>query len=219
MIHRITRASVRSAISLAIVTFVSSTGVAVANAADAPADNEATFQEFVEGMGVDSASATVLTAKFDELPAAEQERLADVIETDPLSVLDFQDDGAAPTIAPAGGGLSVQAYATASKYTATYPVNATLFGITTGTFNLRYTFEATSNAVTRNLECTGWFTGTAGVWTVDSRSSQYISSGVGTCTVTHKMSLLYKGSSFTANKQQQLNYRGTTLVSGGLKNI
>ena len=116
-------------------------------------------------------------------------------------------------------GLKIRTVASNPRYTATYPVNASLFGITTGTFNMRYVFEATSTNVTRNLECTGWFTGAAGVWSITTSQSNFLSGGTGVCTVNYRMSLAFKGSFFSANKQQQLQYKGTRLTSAILKNI
>ena len=248
--NRLTKLASASGIALGMIL---GTGITAANAEEAPDSAEAVFNEFVDALKVDAKTDAALTEQFDDLPPAEQERVADAIEENPLSVMEF--DAGAPTLTSGTGttpqsalahsitssiktaahhniattkraserngasGLHIQTAAAAPPYTATYPVNASLFGITTGTFNMRYVFEATSTNVTRNLECTGWFTGAAGVWSVSTNQSNYVSGGQGACTVKYNMSLGFKGSFFSANKQQQLVYKGTTLSSASLKNI
>jgi len=203
-------------------------------------------------LNVSDATDAALTERFDDLSPAEKESVADAIEEDPLSVMEF--DAGEPSLASGTGapaepalarnvatsiktaahhtvagtkrasarvasGVHIQTVASNPRYTATYPVNASLFGITTGTFNMRYAFEATSTNVTRNLECTGWFTGAAGVWSISTSQSNYVSGGTGVCTVNYRMSLAFKGSFFSANKQQQLQYKGTRLTSASVRNI
>lgn len=247
---RLTKAASASSIALALVL---GTGITAANAEEASDSAEAVFSALVDALKVDAKTDAALTERFDDLPPAEQERIADAIEENPLSVMEFDAD--APTLTSGTGitaqpalardvansiktvsrhsvltteqasarsaaiGLHIQAAASNPRYTATYPVNASLFGITTGTFNVRYVFEATSTNVTRNLECTGWFTGAAGVWNISTSQSNYVSGGQGVCTVTYRMSLAFKGSFFSANKQQQLIYKGTRLTSATLRNI
>jgi hypothetical protein len=246
---RLAKVTATSGIGLSLVL---GTGIAAANAEETADSAEAVFDEFVEALGVDDATDVALTRKFDRLPDAEQERIADAIGENPLSVLTITvgeptlESGTArtaeaavarsntpavkraargtpssanPTIRNVASGLHIETVASNPRYTATYPVNATLFGITTGTFNMRYVFEATSTNITRNLECTGWFTGLAGVWNIGTSQSNYISGGTGVCTVSYRMSLAYKGSFFTADKQQQLQYKGTRLTSASMKNI
>lgn len=199
---------------MAAMALCSLGGVSAAEAVG-PVSNDEAFQSFVSDLKVDGETRAALTERFGELTESMQHRFLDAVASDPLSVMEFEE-ASAPTLNVAGG---IQARAASSRYTATYPVNASMFGITTGTFNLRYVFEATSSAVTRNLECTGWFTGAGGVWSINSTASQYVSGGTGTCSVTHRMSFLYKGSAWSANKHHQLSYRGTTLTSGWLKNV
>lgn len=228
------------------------TGISAASADEASDSPETVFSEFVDALDLSDAKEAALTERFDRLTEAEQERVADAIEEDPLSVMKF--DAGEPTLAPGtetlavpalgsnvaasiktaahhklagakrasarvASGVHIQTVASNPRYTATYPVNASLFGITTGTFNMRYVFEATSTNVTRNLECTGWFTGVAGVWNISTSQSNYVSGGTGVCTVNYRMSLAFKGSFFSANKQQQLQYKGTRLTSASLRNI
>ncbi|MFF9562857.1 hypothetical protein ACF1AJ_05875 [Leifsonia sp. NPDC014704] len=229
------------------------TGITAANADEAPDSAEAVFSDFVDALNVSDATDAALNQKFDQLPAAEQERVADVIEEDPLSLMQFSTG--APTLTsgsetvaePAlarkvassittaahhsvstsrralarsvASGLHIHTAVSSPRYTATYPVNASLFGITTGTFNMRYVFEATSTNVTRNLECSGWFTGAAGVWNISTSQSNYLSGGSGSCTVRYNMALAFKGSFFSTNKQQQLIYKGTRLTSASVKNV
>lgn len=188
-------------------------GISAAQA-DVPNSNETAFSEFVVGMKVDDSAEAALTAKFEHLSTTEQNAFMSAVEEDPLSVLEFAE-AAEPTLTMDPRS----ARAAASRYTATYPVNVNLWGITTGTFTLRYGFEATSSAVTRNLECTGWFSGFGGPWSINQTSSSYVSGAVGTCKVYHRLSFLYQGSSWQANKEQGLSYRGTVLQSGWLKNI
>lgn len=104
-------------------------------------------------------------------------------------------------------------------YTATYPVAIQVLGISTGTYNLRYVFQATSISTAKNLECTGWFSGFAGFWNVSTSTSSYISGSTGTCRATHRMSDVYQGSFVTANKEQLLSYAGTYRVNAYVKNI
>jgi hypothetical protein len=205
--------AVRFIVGAAAAALCSVGGISAANA-ETPDSNDAAFKSFVADMKVDASTQAALTEKFDELSEDTQEQFLDAVAADPVSVLEFEEVSE-PTLvaAPTLGRAS------ASRYTATYPVNATLLGIATGTFNLRYVFEATPSAVTRNLECTCWFTGSAGVWSINSTSSQYVSGGTGNCTIVHRMSFLSKGSGLSANKQYQLSYRGTSLVSGWLKNV
>ncbi|MGH1548317.1 hypothetical protein ACRAWB_03700 [Leifsonia poae] len=247
--NRLAKVTATSGIALSLVL---GSGVVAANADEAPGSAEAVFDEFVDALGVSATTDAALTQRFDRLSDAEQERLVDAIEEDPLSVLTITageptlTSGTATTAEPAvarnsaptakrvsrsalasaktaavrvAGGLHVQTVASNPRYTATYPVNASLFGITTGTFTMRYVFEATSTAVSRNLECTGWFTGAAGVWSISTSQSNYVSGGLGSCTVNYRMSFAFKGSFFSANKQQQLQYKGTRLASASLKNI
>lgn len=209
------RNAARLLVGIAAVALCSLSGVSAANA-EKPVANEAAFEALVSGMKVDDTTHDALTERFDELTTSEQAHFLDAAAADPLSVLDF-DDSAEPSIVSVSEGG--RARAASSRYTATYPVNASMFGITTGTFNLRYVFEATPTAVTRNLECTGWFSGAGGVWSVNSTTSHYVSSGSGTCSVMHRMSFLYQGSAWSANKQHQVTYKGINLVSGWLKNV
>lgn len=248
--NRLAKVATASGLALCMVL---GTGITAADADEASDSPEAVFSEFVDALNVSDATDAALTQRFDQLPSAEQERVADAIEEDPLSVMEF--DAGEPrlisgtetlaepalarniatsvkaaahhTVANAkrasarnvASGLHIRTVASNPRYTATYPVNASLFGITTGTFNMRYVFEATSTAVTRNLECAGWFTGAAGIWNISTSQSNYISGGTGVCTVNYRMSLAFKGSFFSANKQQQLQYKGTRLTSASLKNI
>lgn len=248
--NRLAKVASASGIALGLIL---GTGITAANAEEAPVSPEAVFSDFVDTLKVDAKTDAALTERFDDLSPAEQERVADAIEENPLSVMEF--DAGAPTLTSGPGtsaqpalarniassintaayhnvantkrasarnaasGLHIKTAAAAPRYTATYPVNASLFGITTGTFNMRYVFEATSTNVTRNLECTGWFTGAAGVWNISTSQSNYVSGGQGACTVKYNMSLAFKGSFFSANKQQQLVYKGTRLTSASLKNI
>jgi len=248
--NRLTKVASASGMALGLVL---GTGITAANAEESPDSAQAVFNEFVDALKVDARTDAALTEQFDDLPQAEQERVADAIEENPLSVMEF--DAGAPTLTSGTGttaqpalahniaspiktpadhhiattkrasarnaanGLHIQTAAAAPRYTATYPVNASLFGITTGTFNMRYVFEATSTNVTRNLECTGWFTGAAGVWNIGTSQSNYVSGGQGACTVKYNVSLAFKGSFLSANKQQQLVYKGTRLTSSSLKNI
>ncbi|TDP99435.1 MULTISPECIES: hypothetical protein [unclassified Leifsonia] len=225
--NRLTKMATASGVALGLIL---GTGITAAHAEEAPDSAEAVFEEFLDTLKVDAKTDAALTERFDDLPPAEQKRVADAIEEDPLSVMVF--DAGAPTLTSGTGtsaqpalarnsarGLHIRTSAAAPRYTATYPVNASLFGITTGTFTMRYVFEATSTNVTRNLECTGWFTGAAGVWNIGTSQSNYVSGGQGACTVKYTMSLAFKGSFFTANKQQQLVYKGTRLTSTSLKNI
>lgn len=208
-------ATARTLVGAAVMAVCSVGGVSAAHA-EAPVSNDAAFESFVSQMKVDEGTRAALTEKFDELEQAEQSEFLAAAAADPLSVLEFED-ATAPTLSAEPTGA--KARAASSRFTATYPVNASMFGITTGTFTLRYVFEATSSAVTRNLECTGWFSGAAGVWSINSTSSHYVSGGTGTCSIIHRMSFLYKGSAWAANKQHQLSYRGTSLISGWLKNV
>lgn len=248
--NRVVRVTAAGGIALGLVL---GAGVTAANADEAPDSAEIVFDEFVEALKVDETTDAALAQKFDRLPDAEQERLADAIEENPLSVLTFTAGeptltsvtataaepalapknatsakratrsivtaAAEPTVRNVASGLHIRTVASNPRYTATYPVNASLFGIATGTFTMRYVFEATSIAVTRNLECTGWFTGAAGIWNIGTSQSNYISGGTGVCTINYRMSLAFKGSFFSANKQQQLQYKGTRLTSATLKNI
>ncbi|MCI0157631.1 hypothetical protein KNO15_13095 [Leifsonia shinshuensis] len=206
--------TLRATIGITALLICSAGGVPAATAGE-PVSNDVAFQSFVSELKVDEGTRAALAEKFNELSETKQRSFLDEAAADPLSVMEFED-ASEPTLSAAGG---IQSRAAASRYTATYPVNANMFGITTGTFNLRYVFEATPSAVTRNLECTGWFSGVGGVWSINSTSSQYISGGIGTCSVTHRMSFLYKGSAWSANKHHQLSYRGTTLTNGWLKNV
>lgn len=209
------RNAARFLIGTAAVALCSLGGVPAANA-ETPVASDTAFEALVSGMKVDDTTHDALIERFDDLTASEQARFLHAAATDPLSVLEF-DEGAEPSIASdTEGGRS---RAASSRYTATYPVNASMFGITTGTFNLRYVFEATPTTVTRNLECTGWFSGAGGVWSVNSTANHYVSGGSGTCSVMHRMSFLYQGSAWSANKQHQVTYRGINLVSGWLKNV
>ncbi|NUU08341.1 hypothetical protein [Leifsonia sp. C5G2] len=225
--NRLTKMASASGVAVGLIL---GSGITAANAEEAPRSAEAAFSELVDALKVDAKTDAALTERFEDLPSAEQERIADAIEENPLSVMEFHAGG--PTLTSETGtspqsalartaatGLHIQAAASNPRYTATYPVNASLFGITTGTFNMRYVFEATSTNVTRNLECTGWFTGAAGVWNISTSQSNYVSGGQGACTVTYRMSLAFKGSFFSANKQQQLVYKGTRLTSATLRNI
>jgi hypothetical protein len=248
--NRLTKVASASGIALGLVL---GTGITAANADEAPDSAEAVFSDFVDALNVSDTTDAALNQKFDQLPAAEQERVADTIEEDPLSLMQFSTGApiltsstgtaAEPALARniassiktashhsvpngerasarnAASGLHIQTVATNPRYTATYLVNASLFGITTGTFNMRYVFEATSTNVTRNLECTGWFTGAAGIWNISTSQSNYVSGGSGACTVRYNMALAFKGSFFSANKQQQLIYTGTRLTSATLKNV
>lgn len=198
------------------VAFCSLGSVSAANA-EAPAPNAPSFESYISDMKVDDSTQDALTEKFDELSGTEQTQFLEALKDDPLSVLEFEDATDPVLVATSSDGGRDRA--AASRYTATYPVTVSMFGITTGTFNLRYVFEATTSAVTRNLECTGWFSGAAGVWSINSTTSQYVSGGSGTCSVLHRMSFLYKGSAWSANKQHQVTYRGVNLVSGWLKNV
>jgi hypothetical protein len=198
----------------ALVALALTAGAAPAHAE--PTDDGERFGSFVASMGVDAATSAALDERFDALSDGEQERFLAATEADPSAVLQF-DDAQEPTIVAAP--TSPMTRASGSRYTATYPVRVSVLGIDTGTFNLRYVFEATSTAVTRNLECTGWFSGTAGFWSINQTTSNYISASTGTCKVIHRMSAFYKGSAWSANKEQAVSYRGTSLVSGYLKNI
>ena len=247
--NRLAKVTATSGIALSLVR---GGGVAAASAEEAPDSAEAVFNEFVEALGVSNATDAALTKKFDRLSDAEQERIAEAIEENPLSVLAITAGepaltsdaptsatpapaqknastikraartavaSAKPPVARIASGLNIQTVASNPRYTATYPVNASLFGITTGTFNMRFGFEATSTNVTRDLECTGWFTGAAGVWNIGTSQSNYVSGGTGVCTVNYRMSLAFKGSFFSANKQQQLQYKGIRNTSATLRNI
>lgn len=166
--NRLTKLASASGIALGMIL---GTGITAANAEEAPDSAEAVFNEFVDALKVDAKTDAALTEQFDDLPPAEQERVADAIEENPLSVMEF--DAGAPTLTSGTGttpqpalahsitssiktaahhniattkrasernaasGLHIQTAAAAPRYTATYPVNASLFGITTGTFNMR----------------------------------------------------------------------------------
>lgn len=248
--NRLTNVASASGIALGLVL---GTGITAADADEAPASAEALFSDFVDALNVSDAADAALDQAFDQLPAAEQERVADAIEEDPLSLMQFSSgtptltsgsgtvaqpapardsagsittasdhsvpDSKRPSARNAASGPHIQTAAANPRYTATYPVNASPFGVTTGTFAMRYVFEATSTNVTRNLECTGWFTGAAGVWNISTSQSNYVSGGSGACTVRYNMALAFKGSLFSANKQQQLIYKGTRLTSATLKNV
>ncbi len=213
MILNRTRTAMQTLTGVAALALCSAGGVSAAHA-DTVETNEAAFESFVADLKVDDATEAALNARFDRLSPTEQERFLDAVSEDPLSVMEFSE-AEAPTLS----AEPTRDRAGASRYTATYPVNVNLWGITTGTFNLRYGFEATSIAVTRNLECTGWFSGFGGPWSINQSTSSYISGDAGTCKVYHRLSFLYQGSSWIANKEQGLTYRGTTLASAWLKNI
>ena len=110
--------------------------------------------------------------------------------------------------------------AATSLWTANQSYNVTVLGIQTGTFGLRYRFEANGVSVTRNVECTAWWSGFSGFWAIDSSSQNWISSGRGTCIGRHKMSIVYQGSFLTQNKDQGLTYNGVpTLLANYIKNV
>src|SRR6478752_1040295 len=105
----------------------------------------------MDEMGVDRTTADAVVERFEGLPSADQRSFLAAFSADPTSVAEFGSTAAPEDPVSSASPLSRGS----ARYTATYPVRVSVLGIDTGTFNLRYVFEATPTAVTRNLECTG----------------------------------------------------------------
>jgi len=204
----------RNAAAVAIASLVAVMTSGAAAAGTSNTDPTAEFVVFVNELHVDAPTAAALTSRFDALSADEQRAFLETATTNPLAVVEFEDD-VEPTVKPA----APPTYAGIQTWTATYPVTVSVLGIDTGTFSLSYTFQGTSISTTKNLECRGWFSGFAGFWSISSTSSNYISGSKGTCKVVHRMSAVYKGSFVTANKEQSITFAGPTLIEKYTRNV
>lgn len=182
-------ATVVSSIVLLVISPASS---ASAETTDGAAS---TFEAFVDGLGLETSAQNELKDRFEALTPKEQ---VDLLRR-PEALLTFGK----PTIE--GDATSTQTMMAAAAVTTRGVTNkqpVQVLGLTVGTFTSRYTFQATSRNVTRNLECTGWWSGFGLAGT--SSASNYISSGRGTCNVRHQMSYLLKGSPIQFNKLQSI---------------
>ncbi|MCM3658619.1 hypothetical protein M3147_15290 [Agromyces mediolanus] len=162
---------------------------------------------------------------MDDLTVSEREEFLAAAAEDPLAVMELTP------ISPAeidsmpiavSEPPAVQGYATANRRlnTANQSYKVSALGIQTGTFSLRYRFESNGTAVTRNVECTAWWSGFSGFASISSTAKQWISGGKGTCIGTHRMSVLVKGSMLTGVKEQGLSYNGKpALLRNYIKNL
>lgn len=176
-----------------------------AQADELPKDS---FADFTESLGVSTATALALEAKFDSLGAVDQHALLSSLATEPDSVFDLRAESEAITAVPATPAVKGDALTatTTRGYMAKDSQTAYMLGIPVQTFTNEFKYEATSTSVTRVLSCDGWHSG-VGVSDSVNRSS-YISSGRGTCSVIHHMSFVVKGSPITFNKQHLITTNG-----------
>jgi len=184
------------------------------------------LQEFTSAVGVDASIESELEDAVQQLTPSEREEFLSTAAEDPLAVMELTavspaDIDSTPIVD--SGRPTAQVFATASNRrlnTANQSYKVSVLGIQTGTFSLRYRFESNGTAVTRNLECTAWWSGFSGFWSIASSATQWIAGGKGTCIGTHRMSIVAKGSMLTAVKEQGLSYNGKpTLLRNYIKNL
>lgn len=185
-------------VAVALVAVASVASAGAASAAET-SQEETVFSEYVDALEVSDGVVGQLEAKFDAMSAAQQEALAAQLELDPSSVITFSAPVTTVTSVPAA--LKTTALSTrATSYVAKNSISGYFLGIPVATFTNEFKYNASSTKVTSILSCKGWYSG-FGLSGSTSPSSYISSTGRGTCDVVHHLSLVFKGSPVSFNKQ------------------
>lgn len=197
-----TRKMIGSAAALALtIPAILLTGESAFAATDT-ADGE--FTDFAASLEVDASVERELENAWDDLTEGQQLEFLETLRSDPASVFEISEtvETVEELAEPADPVSGFQSRAAVKGYLAKDSQTASVIGIPVHTLTNEFKYEADAKKVTRILSCNGWHTG-AGVSSSVSKS-QYITSGRGTCNITHRMSFLVKGSPVTFNKQHNI---------------
>jgi len=218
----------KTAVAIASVAVVGLSGISSASASSVPAPlaSAGEIADYEADFSAAAANDSEVTNDLDKylaLSDADQARFVAIMTSeDPLSapeVMTIETEDTTKTVANAVEGSAVSRAATVYDVTSSWSSSNSLFGVKIGQFDQTFKYQTGSNKVLSSQYCKGSFTGFSGPFSLSTSDSHFVTSGRGTCITDFRLSFVYEGSGWTANKRMTLVVNGPGIVSKTLVNI